>query len=113
MCQCVQASHPLLTQLQDQTYGLSIVLAPELIWHFSYNGLVSRIAIALPYSRAHGSRPFLYAKRLIFRIPSVYYARDFTCAVNLYAHVQRIALEQSHSSASWPPHFFASAHNII
>ena len=24
---------------------------------------------------------------LIFRIPSVYYARDFTRAVNLYAHV--------------------------
>ena len=35
VCVCVQASHPLLTQLQDQvdiyTYGLSIVLAPELI----------------------------------------------------------------------------------
>ena len=27
------------------------------------------------------------AIRLIFRIPSVYYARDFTRAVNLYAHV--------------------------
>ena len=101
------------THATRHTYGLSIVLAPELIWRFSYNGLVSKIAIALPYSRAHGSWPFLYEKRLIFRIPSVYYARDFTRAVNLYAHVQRIALEQSHSSASWPPHFLASAHSII
>ena len=50
----------------------------------SYNGLVSKIAIAFPYLRAHGCRPFLYAKRLIFRIP---YAVDFTRAVNLYAHV--------------------------
>ena len=73
---CVQAFHPLLTQLQDQvdicTYGLSIVLAPELIWRISYNGFVSKIAIALPYSRAHGS----LRNGLIFRIPSVYYALD-------------------------------------
>ena len=48
------------------TYGLSIVLAPESIWRFSCNGLVSKIAIALPYLRAHGSRPFLYAKRAHF-----------------------------------------------
>ena len=48
------------------THGLSIVLAPELVWRFSYNGFVSKIAIALPYSRAHGSRPFLYAKRAHF-----------------------------------------------
>ena len=45
------------TRPSRHTYGLSIVLAPELIW---------KIAIALPYSRAHGSRPFLYAKRAHF-----------------------------------------------
>ena len=37
--------------------------------------------MAFPYLRAHGSRPFLYAKR------AVYYALDCTRAVNLYAHV--------------------------
>ena len=50
------------TRPSRHTYGLSIVLAPDRIWRFSYNGLVSKIAIALPYSRAHGSRPFLYAR---------------------------------------------------
>ena len=39
-------------------------------------GVFRLVSIALPYSRAHGSRPFLS-----------YYARDFTRAVNLYAHV--------------------------
>ena len=73
------------TRPSRHTYGLSIVLAPEIIWRFSYNGLVSKIAIALPYSRALGH--FYTRNGLIFRIPSVYYARDFTRAVNLYAHV--------------------------
>ena len=40
------------------THGLSILVAPDLIWRFSYNGFVSKIAIAFPY---YGSRPFLYA----------------------------------------------------
>ena len=31
------------------THGLGILLAPELIWRFSYNGFVSKIAIAFPY----------------------------------------------------------------
>ena len=69
------------------TGGLSIVFASVLIRLFSYNGLVSKIAIAFPYLRAHGCRPFLYAERFIFRIPSVHYAVDLTRAVNLYAHV--------------------------
>ena len=54
------------TRPSRHTYGPSIVLAPDRIWRFSYNGLVSKIAIALPYSRAHGSRPFLHAKRAHF-----------------------------------------------
>ena len=48
------------------THGLSILVAPESIWGFSYNGFVSKIAIAFPYLRPHGSRPFLYAKRAHF-----------------------------------------------
>ena len=43
------------TRPSRHTYGLSIVLAPELIWRFSYNGLVSKIAIALP--RGGWTRP--------------------------------------------------------
>ena len=54
VCQCVQAA---------TTYRLSIVLAREIIWHFSYNGLILKIAIALPYPRVHGSR---HAKRARF-----------------------------------------------
>ena len=68
LCVCVQASHPLLTQLQDQVDIPmdSVSCSLQLIWRVSYNGLVSKIAIALPYSRAHGSRPILYAKRAHF-----------------------------------------------
>ena len=60
VCVCVSvcpglasATHA-TTRPSRHTYGLSIVLAPEVIWRFSYNGLVSKIAVALPYSRAHG-----------------------------------------------------------
>ena len=64
VCVCVcpglaSATHA-TTRPSRHTYGLSIVLAPELIWRFS------KIAIALLYSRAHGSRPFFYAKRAHF-----------------------------------------------
>ena len=62
------------------TGGLSIVFDLA----FSYNGLVSKIAIAFPYLRAHGCRPFLYAKRAHFPHS---FAVDLTRAVNLYAHV--------------------------
>ena len=88
VCVCVcpgRSSATHVTKRQTRhTHGLSILLAPELIWRFSYNGFVSKI---VPYLRQHGSRPFLYVKRAHFRIPSVYYARDFTRAVNLYVHV--------------------------
>ena len=47
---------------------------------------VSKIAIAFPYDRTVVGH-FYTRNGLIFRIPSVYYARDFTRAVNLYAHV--------------------------
>ena len=69
VCVCVfvcpgrsSATHATKRQTRH-THGLSILLAPELIWRFSYNGFVSKIAIAFPYLRPHGSRPFLYAKR--------------------------------------------------
>ena len=66
VCPGLSSATHATTRPSRHTYGLSIVLAPESIWRFSYNGLVSKIAIALPYSRAHGSRPFLYAKRAHF-----------------------------------------------
>ena len=64
VCVCVcpglaSATHA-TTRPSRHTYGLSIVLAPEFIWRFS------KIAIALPYLRTHGSRPFLYEKRAHF-----------------------------------------------
>ena len=81
VCVCVQASHPLLTQLQDQVDipmdSVSCSLQNK-FGVFLYNGFVSKIAMELPYSRAHGSRPFLYG--FIFCIPSVYYALDCTRA---------------------------------
>ena len=51
------------TRPSRHTYGLSIVLAPDRIWRFSYNGLVSKIAIALPYSRSSAIfiRPYFHA----------------------------------------------------
>ena len=70
VCECVcpgrsSATHATKRQTRH-THGLSILVAPDLIWRFSYNGFVSKIAIAFPYFRAHGSRPFLYAKRAHF-----------------------------------------------
>ena len=68
VCVCVSvcpglssATHT-TTRPSRHTYGLNIVLAPELIWRFSYNGLVSEIAIAFPYSRAQGSQPFFFSE---------------------------------------------------
>ena len=50
VCVCVfvcpgrsSATHATKRQT-GHTYGLSILLAPERIWRFSYNGLVSKIA---------------------------------------------------------------------
>ena len=91
VCVCVcpglaSATHA-TTRTSRHTYGLSIVLAPELICRFSYNGFVSKIAIALPYYERTVVGHFYTRNGLIFRIPSVYYAVDLTRAVNLYAHV--------------------------
>ena len=70
---CVKTTTKLIAILENVTLS-----------SFSYNGLVSKVAIALPYSRAHGSRPFLSSKRAHFPHSS---ARDCARAVNLYAHV--------------------------
>ena len=91
MCPGLASATHATTRPSRHTYGLSIVLAPELIWRFSYNGLV---AIALPYSRAHGSRPFLYAKRLIFCIPSVYYAHACSKLIRACAMVYIVVCVQ-------------------
>ena len=75
VCVCVCPGRSSATHAtKPQTRHTRILVAPEQIWRFSYNGFVSKINIAFPYLRPHGSRPFLYA-------------RDFTRAVNLYAHV--------------------------
>ena len=69
VCQCVQAAHLRLTQLSDKLDILTDLVSWWLqneFWRFSYNGFVSKIAVAFPYLRAHGSRPFLYAKRAHF-----------------------------------------------
>ena len=89
MSECFRGPHLQLTQLSDKVGILAVSVSCSLVLQrrFSYNGFVSKIAVAFPYLRAHGSRPFCMRNGLIFRIPSVYYARDCTRAVNLYAHV--------------------------
>ena len=85
VCVCFRGPHLQLTQHSDKVGILAVLVSCSLVFKkgsFSYNG---KIAVAFPY----GSWPFLYAKRAhfphSFRI--LYYARDFTRAVNLYAHV--------------------------
>ena len=69
---------------------------PEKMRQVLHKSTIAMLPDSLPLERVwardysvpiltYGSRPFLYAKRAHF--PSVYYARDFTRAVNLYAHV--------------------------
>ena len=106
------------------THGLSILLAPELIWHFSYNGFVSKIAIAFPYLRLHGGRPFLYAKRAHFphsfrslhlRIPprvlhfcaihyTIHSPRNLSLVYSICAHARvQYNANESLSSSPSPP----------
>ena len=70
VCVCVSAASSATRATKRQTRhctgDLSIVFASVLKKAFSYNGFVSKIAVAFPYLRAHGSRPFLYAKRAHF-----------------------------------------------
>ena len=90
VCECFRGPHLQLTQLNDKVGILAVSVSCSLVFKkgvFLYNGFVSKIAVAFPYLLAHGSRPFCMRNGLIFRIPSVYYARDCTRAVNLYAHV--------------------------
>ena len=94
VCVCVQASHPLLTQLQDQVDIPTDSVSCSLIWRFSYNGFVSKIAIALPY--VYYERTVVgHFYTLIFRILSVYHALDFT---RMVAHHQLESL-RSHSTS--------------
>ena len=89
--ECFRGPHLQPTQLSDKVGILAVSVSCSLVFKKGvfriYNGFVSKIAVAFPYLRAHGSRPFCMRNGLIFRIPSVYYARDCTRAVNLYAHV--------------------------
>ena len=62
VCQCVQASHPLLTQLQDQVDIPMDSVSCSLVFKFGVFRIMAKIAVAFPYLRAHGSRPFcMYA----------------------------------------------------
>ena len=82
VCVCVQAAHLLLTQLSDK---LDILTDCWLQIKFG----------VLSFEDSYGSHTYernvvghFYTRNgLIFRIPSVYYARDCTRAVNLYAYV--------------------------
>ena len=78
VCVCVfvcpgRSSATHVTKRQTRhTHGLGILLAPELIWRFSYNGFVSKIAIAFPYFDRTVVGHFYTRNGLIFHIPSVY-----------------------------------------
>ena len=74
VCLCVQAAHLRLTQLSDKLDILTDLVSCWLQNEFG----VFRIIASFRSIRPHGSRPF---------DPYIYYARDFTRAVNLYAHV--------------------------
>ena len=72
VCVCVfvcpgrsSATHATKRQTRH-THGLSILLAPEKIWRFSYNGFVSKIAIAFP--RGGCARPDNYVTCAIISI---------------------------------------------
>ena len=61
VCLCVQAAHLRLTQLSDKLDILTDLVSWWLQNEFGVFGFVSKIAIAFPYLRPHGSQPFLYA----------------------------------------------------
>ena len=79
VCLCVQAAHLRLTQLSDKLDILTDLVSCRLQNEFGF------FVPILTTARLVGH--FYTRNGLIFRIPSVYYARDFTRAVNLYAHV--------------------------
>ena len=66
VCPGLSSATHATTRPSRHTYGLSIVLAPELIWRFSYNGFVSKIAIAFPYFDRTVVGHFFNAKRAHF-----------------------------------------------
>ena len=77
---CVQAAHLRLTQLSDKLDILTDLVSCWLQHEFGI------IEDSYAYDRTVVGH-FYTRNGLIFRIPSVYYACDFTRAVNLYAHV--------------------------
>ena len=87
VCVSVHGSNLLVAQLCDELVILTGSVSWSLQNKFGVFRIMAKIAIAFPYLRAHCSRPFYTRNGFIFRIPSLYYARDCTRAVNLYAHV--------------------------
>ena len=85
VCPGLSSATHATTRSSRHTYGLSIVLTQNLFGVFR---IVSKIAIALPYSRAHGSRPFLYVKRAHFPHSfRIYTTLLISLVRKLYAHV--------------------------
>ena len=73
--------------------------------------LVSKIAIALPYSRAHGSRPFLYAKRAHF--PHSFRILRHACGKLIRACVTEYTAVLHGVYKKGTTHFIASSHQGI
>ena len=73
VCVSVHGSNLLVAQLRDKLVILTGSVSwslQNLIWRFSYNGFVSKIAIAFPYYELTVySRPFYTRNGLIFRTP--------------------------------------------
>ena len=65
VCECFHGPHLQLTQLSDKVGILAVSVSCSLVFKKGV-GFVSKIAVAFPYIRAHGSRPFLYAKQAHF-----------------------------------------------
>ena len=84
VCQSVHSSNLLVAQLRDKL----VILTGSVSWSLQNKFGVFRIMASFrsdPILRAHGSRPFLDAKRAHF--PHSFRPRDFTRAVNFYARM--------------------------
>ena len=101
VCVCFRGPHLRLAQLSDKLDILAVSVSCSLVWRFC---IMASFRRQLQYEHTVVGH-FYTQNGLIFRIPSVYYALDFTRAINLCTHVyKQIVLEcivQSHSSVSW------------
>ena len=66
VCVCVRGPHLRVAQLSSKLHILAVSVSCSLVFKFGVFRIMAKIAIAFPYLRAHGSRPFLYAKQAHF-----------------------------------------------